>query len=439
MKKTEIKPKTKREQGMALLMVLSSIAIITVAGVEFAYNTNVASHLASNERDRLQSYYLAKSALNLMLLELKYDRVFRQVVTNQNLGQFLKEKANLPLCQQFPLSTSLIRMVFVGGGGGEEGRQEAVPETSEAIEGAQAAASLGQEAEAKAFLDFEGDFEGECIDESTKFNLNVFANLNPEERTIVEGKQNLYTQFKQELLKILKHPKYTTLFELSETTPEEAVRNIADWVDTNEQINDRDGSTSGSEHSLYERMGVPYKTKSDKFLSPQEIHLVAGVNDDWFSPMKDLFTIYGDGKINICSANDDLVKAIIQTYIEATPGLPPVRLHDTEVMDRLTAAVTEACTSGGVGDQIVDAVESKLRAALTAAEGETPSPEGVPNQAPGAAQFSTGLNSFVTANSRYFTLNLTGRAGDTTTKISVVVNTEDSDPKRWSFLYWKVY
>ena len=170
------------KKGVALMLVLSAIVVLSTVLVEFAYNTNVNYNLAMNERDRLQSYYLAKSAYSFMLLELKFDRMFRQIVQSQNLSQYLGGAANMPLCQQFPLSTGLIRAVFTGGGleglmggaGGEEDEGEGGEESQieDKIERLQRSASVSAEKMASEFLEFEGDFDGECIDEGTKINLN---------------------------------------------------------------------------------------------------------------------------------------------------------------------------------------------------------------------------------------------------------------------------
>ena len=176
------------QKGMALILVLAAIAVLTTAATEFSYNTNINYHLAMNERDRVQAYYLAKSAYRFMLLELKFDRVFRNMVTRYNLGQYLGANVQLPLCQQFPMSTELIRTVFLGGGipgltggegeeGGEEG-EEAAPEVLP--EGASKIISMSEREGATEFLDFTGDFDAGCIDEGTKFSLNGFYDLTTE-------------------------------------------------------------------------------------------------------------------------------------------------------------------------------------------------------------------------------------------------------------------
>ncbi|OGQ23371.1 MAG: hypothetical protein A3C46_06150 [Deltaproteobacteria bacterium RIFCSPHIGHO2_02_FULL_44_16] len=409
--------KRRNERGIALMLVLTAITILTVATVEFAYNTNVTLHLAYNERDRLQAEYLAKSALQFMLLELKYDRIYQQVVQRQNLGQMLGDTANLPLCQQFPLSTGLIRAVFLGEG------LEGAPLPDDV----QKAVSLAQEQGAEEFLDFEGDFDAECIDESTKINLNVFATA---DTTRSEGRLSPYDQQIQFFIRFLKQESYKNLFEGSDIEIEDIVRNIADWVDPDETMYER----GSPETSLYNDKKYPLRNGKIKTIG--EVHYIAGVEDQWFGPLKEQFTIYGDGKINVCAADEEIVKALLRKYIEMTPGLPPLRLDDSEVMERLLKAISEGCSSGAVGEQLPQVISDKVQTAITAEQGnfpdQPPSVDPNQNQGKGFAELLSGVK-------RFYTLKLHGQVNDTSVHIHTVVDIDNSDPKNWPLLYWKVY
>ncbi len=295
------------KKGVALMLVLSAIVVLSTVLVEFAYNTNVNYNLAMNERDRLQSYYLAKSAYSFMLLELKFDRMFRQIVQSQNLAQYLGGAANMPLCQQFPLSTGLIRAVFTGGGleglmggaGGEEGDTEGGEESQieDKIESLQRGASVSAEKMASEFLEFEGDFDGECIDEGTKINLNGFAGLS--KTSAGDGKPSPFDEYKQYLYKFLSDKKYEALFEDSEVQISQIVDNIGDWIDTDGEINEMSGRSGGAERSIYDRLGVPYQARNSKLITLLEAYLIDGVTDLWFPELQENFTIYGDGKITM--------------------------------------------------------------------------------------------------------------------------------------------
>jgi len=429
------------KKGVALMLVLSAIVVLSTVLVEFAYNTNVNYNLAMNERDRLQSYYLAKSAYSFMLLELKFDRMFRQIVQSQNLSQYLGGAANMPLCQQFPLSTGLIRAVFTGGGleglmggaGGEEDEGEGGEESQieDKIERLQRSASVSAEKMASEFLEFEGDFDGECIDEGTKINLNGFVGLS--KTSAGDGKPSPFDEYKQYLYKFLSDKKYEALFEDSGVQISQIVDNIGDWIDTDGEINEISGRIGGAERSIYDRLGVPYQPRNSKLITLLEAYLIDGVTDLWFPELQENFTIYGDGKINPCTAPREIVESLIVRYIASTPDLPPVRTGDVDEMNRLYDSINTACADSGIGDQAVSKIADALDKAI---RGTTDEDQGTGQTGMrGGSTFA----SYLTSSSRFFTLKLAGQAGDTTVRIKAVLDVENQDPKKWKILYWRIY
>ncbi|PIR26389.1 MAG: hypothetical protein COX62_02215 [Deltaproteobacteria bacterium CG_4_10_14_0_2_um_filter_43_8] len=440
----KFRKRKKNERGVALMLVLSAITVITVAGIEFAYNTNVNYHLARNHLDRLKASYLAKSAFHFGLLELKYDRVFRQIVEQQNLGSLLGASAQLPLCKQFPLSTGLLRAVFLGGGGLGEGAdtEDATASAEEPSletggEDFPKVTSLSDEQSAADFLSFEGDFDIDCADESNKLNLNVFAKLKASagSSSSLGTSQGIseYDLHKQILTSFLQKPEYELLFEDSEIPPVEIVRNIADWTDENRDINEYGGSTGGAESSLYERNSRKYKVKNTSFTTIDEVYQVEGVNEKWFEPLKSNFTIYGDGKINICSVDEGLVQGIIKTFVETTPGVPPVRLADEEVMTRLVSSIQDACSAGSAGDALVAEVTDAFWGALSVDQ------EVAGNVDAESAKAKESFKNLITATGRYYTLISTGQVADVIVRVKAVVDVKESSPDKWPLLYWKVY
>jgi len=428
----------RREKGMALILVLGAVSIMTAMAIEFAYNTNVNYHLAMNNLDRLKAEYMAKSAYRFMQIELKFDRMYRAVVAAQNLGQFLGANANLPLCQQFPMSTGLIRAVFMGG----EGAAELPPELKKMV-------SMEQTDQAKEFLEFEGDFDGECMDEATKINLNYFSGLDPKQKA-PEGGNNAYDTFKLNLMKFLGVEQYRETFEKANLKVADIVRNIGDWIDTNEMINELGGVEAGPEIVLYDRLGKGYPVKNGKLTTLDEVYLVDGVVDEWFGPLSKYFTVYSDGGlINVCTAEEIVVQSVIRRYIEGNPSLPPIKLDEPETMAKLVNAVSEGCASGGMGNQLKQQISQSLNVAIGVAaggpaEGETPPAGTAGTTTPGTAGGTTatatgGFAALITTEPRFFSLTLTGSVADTTVRIKAVLDVKDADPKKWKLLYWRIY
>ena len=344
-----------KQSGIALLLVIGSIVILTMIGVEFAYDAQVEYHQAVHERERLQAYYLALSAYNLIRLELKLGTAVQSQVAEATASQNIKLPIDLsePLCQQFPMKTALFRLYLTGETGtkeapSEEGKSKPNDSAKEAL------ASLPLQG-VEEFLQFDGDFDGECVDESSKIDLNFFYSQDPSKR--IEGKDNAYDEYKKFIIGVLSGTTYQDLFKKTELKIPEVVRNIADWIDPNESISEFGGSEGSSEDSEY-RGGVSGQmtTKNGKLSVPGDIYQVAGVEDSWWIPVSELFTIYGlvsdQGKpqINVCRASNEVVTALILRYTETRTDLPPLKGDDKEILDQLVKTVKGGCT-GAIPDK----------------------------------------------------------------------------------------
>jgi len=405
----------RNQKGIALMIVLAAITLLTATATEFAYSTNVNYNLALNDKERLQAYFLAGSAIKLMELELKLEKQLRTNVANSQVGQMLSGNMAGPLCQQFPLSTGLIRSMFMGQIPDSEEGAEGVEE-----EGSPAAFVSGMQVEAaEEFLNFEGDFEGTCADESAKFNLNMFSGKDPAQE-VMSG-YNSYDKSKQMLEALLSRPEYKKLFpEDSSDKLREISRNIADWIDTNDRMNELGGSSTGSENSLYPTGVSAYSVKNGKFLSLEEVYLVADVLDEWFNPIKNNFTVYGGDKVNVCIAPDEMVSAVITQYITSDSAITGINVNDKDRMKQFVDIVKQGCA--GMKPNVND-IANSLKSALGLADN---------------AKTTTNFADLITTESRYYSLIGTGFVRDSVVKITAVLDTKESQPSRWKFVYWRV-
>jgi len=397
------------------MMVLSAIMLLSMIILEFVYSSNVNYQIANNEKERLQAYYLAQSALNLMKIEMKIDKQVKSAIASSPIASQINIDLSQPMCQQFPFSTGLLRAFFIGGvipsgegGGNEEGAKE------EGGEGKGKSVTFMDSEKAQEFLAFDGDFEGSCTPEEGKFNLNYFAALDPAQQTLSGSSQ--YDTYKKILTGVLKNEKYKKLFDKPEAI-DSIVQNIADWVDKNDQINELGNVTKGLETSVYKETGRQ-QPRNSKMLSLAEAYLVEGVDDKWFLPLEDMFTIYGDSKINVCQADDEVVWALILAYASQNPNAVPINPKNPDAKKNLLDVVKDSCA--GAQPQA-----SKIAQDLDTALGITG----------GGGSFA----SLITTESRFYSLKLTGQVGDTVVNIKTVLDIKDTDPKKWKLLYYKVY
>ena len=130
----------RNERGIALLLVLSAIAILTVAVVEFTYDTRIQYRIAVNNKERLQAYYLAKSGLNLSKVVLKYSKDAESMIEKAGeAGMSLKLE---PLYRMMPLSSSLLRGMLTGESDGAP-QEEVLPDEDSSAEPADSGMQAG--------------------------------------------------------------------------------------------------------------------------------------------------------------------------------------------------------------------------------------------------------------------------------------------------------
>jgi len=441
----------KRQEGIALLMVLSTIALLTTLVVDFGYNSHIAYTMASNNRDRLQAYYLTRSALGFARLQVKIEKDIRS-----QLAKYAKYLEGVvgsePICTLMPFSTGLLRGFTDGAAeGGLEGGAEDSGETVP-TEGVEEGAGGGLQFEgimaaaaASDFLSFEGDFSVSCYVEDSKMNLNYFRQLNPEEPIPEEEEVNDYERHKRLLESLLAGSAYNEFFEDTPEKRRELVNNIADWVDTNNLVDEQPGFQGGYEDQYYQDRS--YTVKNGKMSTPGELLLIEGMSDDIYNKLYSNVTIYGDDKINVCLADDEMVKAFVVRYSNTTAEIDPILPDNDELLAEILDAVRQAClTPLPKANEVANAIRGILGLEPEAAVKETKSKsktktakkdedkEGDEEKKPVA---KTLTEQIVTEN-RYYSFDLTGSAGDIILRVRAVLHVEDKDPEKWPLLFYKV-
>jgi type II secretory pathway component PulK len=297
----------RRRSGVALLMVVAVLMVMTTLITDVTYASRVRLLVATHERDRAQAYYLARSGVLMYQLVLVADRYVKD-----QLGDYLG--VSLSLWQMIPvINTGLMRMIFAAEGDKSTVTQDEVNtfkttgQVSETIADAALEESAGGVFGDKAFLDFTGDFSAILTDEDSKIAVNALKNLPP---------NSDYTA-------LLEDPTYLALMGLFSTQENEdwfydhdldrteLIANLADWIDTDST---RMVASGGDENSLYSNLGLEddYMAKNGPFDSLEEIREVSGWSDDVFDRFKDKLTVWGRGKINVCSISDDMLEAVLK-------------------------------------------------------------------------------------------------------------------------------
>ncbi|NMB74570.1 MAG: general secretion pathway protein GspK [Myxococcales bacterium] len=283
------RPRLRSERGVALLMVLVTVAVLTAVVYDFVHQTRVEVRMAENNRDRLQAYYLARSAVNFGRLILHF-----QGQVDRFTGGMVK------LYQLIPVESDLARALTSG-------------EVGEAL--GLSGLNLGT---GSGFGEFAGRFSATIEDEYAKININALDSI-----------PSIAAPVAAHLLTLIGNARYRTLFELPDadgqySSPAEVVNAIRDWIDANnsqDALNPdallRDPFSqalvfvpgASGEDSRYDMLKDPYRNKNDPMISVDELYFIRGIGDDFMNEFGDKFTVYSDPSllVSLNSVNDPVM------------------------------------------------------------------------------------------------------------------------------------
>lgn len=435
-----------KDKGVALLMVLATLALLSGVVVEFAYNSNVTYNLAMNDLDRVQAYYLAQSGINFSKLILKFDKEAQKVAKDAS-KKMNKEIQIQPLYEMIPINTALFRAMagMTEGEGGEkavggpaeeeggEGAEEKAEEPSALEQGMNLIDTKGTQ----DFLQFNGDFSAEIQLEDAKINLNQFYGLNP------KTDKNKYDRLKSTLYHLLVTEEFKGMFEDRYRGAKELAQNIADFIDKDEVRNEPGGEERGRE-----LVGGQADTfmKNGKLLSVEELVLVPGMTDDIFQKLKPYVTLYGpDEKIYICRAQEPLVRALIIAYTENNPKMEPLSDDNEELLTKASEALFANCPSTANMSKELDLVlgvtpDSPSEGTQTG-NTSTRSQRGQTTQgSQGNEANSTSQNftDLVKDSGTIYSVVGIGTVGESEVKLKTVLDTAKNRPQEWPTFYWRV-
>jgi general secretion pathway protein K len=290
------RPKRGDQRGVALVMTLGAITVLTVFLTELQDQTASELSAALSERDALRAEYYARSAVNLSRLLIAIEPEIRKSIP------FLGGKIPQIPVWEF---TDLVLGPFNDQLGAQSFNSMINADAS-------SGKNLG--------LTGGGHYELKIIDEDSKINVNVAA------KGLVRTSDRLGSQ----LLGLFAPQSYNAMFEGRDADNQFSDRQticsaIVDWADDDEDLyacDPRGTSTSaskGSEDNFYQTLGLAYRRKNSAYDSLDELRLVRGVGDDFWStfvdpepndPHKRVLTVWGQDKININTANPVTLLAI---------------------------------------------------------------------------------------------------------------------------------
>lgn len=340
-----------RPRGMALLMVVTSLAIISAVVTDLIVEQQSNYQVALRQRDALKAQALAESGLNISGLFLIIQNSIQTYFT-----QFAAMGVSIPkhtVWEMLSIDSNLLGGLISG-----EMATTLGIDVSEAVKKRKEEEKKKLEEKLKerekltrdatglfippegGFGAFEGSFSVSVIDEESKVSFAKWTTLAPQ----AIGK------LRKLIAAVFASNKYDLLFK--KVSRQELIANIYDYLDSDEiRINPYGTGDSwgtpfgGSERDLYLNAKGVFP-KNAYFDSLGELNLIPGFTDKHYAAFSDALTIYGeDQKINILSAKEPVIEALIRYC--AQNDLDPNLQQQTWVDAAVKKWVQYKSTGGG--------------------------------------------------------------------------------------------
>lgn len=287
--------------GVALLLVVSTIAVMAIVVVEFSSTARTHLNQGVNLRDQARASMLADTALVMTRACLDGEawgpfaamrnRLDVEKLCNLMLGIFVRGRVDLPLGG---LSVELDGIEGIGIGQGQIEDIKLTPED--------------------AFVGLAG------LHCANAANRPGGPKGCPSQRATINRLRSL-----------LCDPAIAHVFETEHAdgqryTREEIIANLVDWVDPDDQRStfDLEGnlvdSASEGEDAYYARMEDRYRVKDAPFDSIEELRLIRGINDELFEFLRKNVSVHSAGRVDVNTAPVDVLAATLRSY--STAALP---------------------------------------------------------------------------------------------------------------------
>ena len=258
--------------GMALLMVLISLALLSFFITQLLYTSNIDVTISKKNKHRLQSYYLAQSAARMGLLRVHMYRETENLIAAQSALSALVPQNMRSMIWSFALPTFPLN-----------GQKSSSPGTLSSIikgEGSKIPLNLIDEQLHRMPLSIPKQADAKSVSDSIKKQIQYLLDQRAENDQ----------PFREKLEKYY---------------PNALPNSIADWMDIDDRMIE-----GGDEDSIYQRKTPSYKPRNDRFGAISELSMIDLWDDDTLRPLKNEFSLINmKAKINCNTLSLDRLKA----------------------------------------------------------------------------------------------------------------------------------
>ncbi len=262
-------------RGVALLVALFAMVFMIFIATQVSYETQVEYLVASQGVNRLKAYYAAKSGVELSLFRiLLYKKALasfsQQIKDNPAMGNLLNQ------IWQFPFSWPPV-----------------LPNEASSIDKDDIQAAVKE-----SFMD--AQYLTTIQGEGGKIDVNA---LGSRVQPLADVTQTQILRIFQ--VELQNNEAFKEKYQNEDFNA--LVNNIRDWVDE-----DTNGRNRGDESGLYEQPRDEKVTlpPNRSFRTLEELHMVAGMTDEFYNLLAPRLTVFGTRGINPNTAPEEVLKSL---------------------------------------------------------------------------------------------------------------------------------
>lgn len=258
-----------RKNGVAMLMAMTSLILMIYLASEVSKDSTLEYVVNSQEINRIKAYYAARNSMDVALLRIK---IYQQISGMQLPPGFAQE---IDQIWKFPFAWPLPLV-----GGMSSGDQDSSEEKS------------------KAAL-FDGQYDHMISDEGSKIDINDLAS--PSEVLRSTTAKQILNIFEMQLETNDEFRDQYQNFNFAEL-----VNRITDWMTDTQDNQSKNG---GDKRAAFQALGEDYPPNRG-FRTLDELRLVPGMTDEFYTLLAPQITIYGSKAINPNLAPSKVLKSL---------------------------------------------------------------------------------------------------------------------------------
>jgi len=338
MKSTVTSRRGRSQEGVALIIAITTVAILAVMLADMHETTGTAFAVSTSQRDSLQAEYMAKSALSLTRLLIGKEPEVRRFVDPLYRAATGRPAPQLPVW-------NFVDQILSPFCTPEDQRDTLM----------QLGVDFG---DTVGFDALPGECHVVAVSENGKINVNDPLFLDGD-----RARNAVATQLFSLTGGYLPESPYDALFTEEDetgtlTTRIDLVAAVIDWWDRDIQRTDfdpgaretRTGGTGTEDDSFYQLRDDGYRNKNAPFDSIQELRLVRGFTDDFWAtfvepvpndPASRVLTIYASGLVNINEATPQVLLGRVCAHApESTLCVDPLEsLKFTQILSTVRSLI----------------------------------------------------------------------------------------------------